>query len=76
MPEDEQKGTDDKFLAATFHHENGDHGIEHCDDQEEESLEIEVRLVWHLDGWRERLVVEGLSVVWRVESLVDVSIRG
>jgi len=31
-PENEQKGTDDEFLATAFHHENGDHGIEHCDD--------------------------------------------
>lgn len=73
--QDEEKDTEDKFLSAAFHHEDSDHGIEDCDDQEEESLEIEVRLVWHLDGWTGVLVAEEPPAIRQIKSLLDVSTR-
>jgi hypothetical protein len=47
-------------LSAAFHHEDGNHGVEHCDDHEDECLEVVVGLVWHLDGLIVGLVAEGL----------------
>jgi hypothetical protein len=76
--EDGEKDADDELFTAAFHHEDGDHRIEHCDDHQDEGLEIILRLIWHLEGWTEKLVVEELLPIWwsrglgrRLEALDD-----
>jgi SOS response regulatory protein OraA/RecX len=48
--EDEEKEADNELTSTAFHHEDGDHWVEHCDNHEDECLEVIVSLVWHLDG--------------------------